>query len=99
MTFLVFSVLPAPDSPLYKGKGGSDQPTASQLRRRRKSIDVRDEHALALAPFAHTDPGPLGDGEDMGCVVLPLAIAILLDVGVRVDRQCAVRIDGDEEET
>lgn len=76
MTFLVLSVLPAPDSPLRTWVTG--RPIG-------RGNDVRDEDTLVLSLFSHIDPCTLGDGEDMGRILIATLASILVNDGIRVE--------------
>lgn len=71
MTFFVFSVFPAPDSPL------------SVLNVKRMfytdTVDVRDQDALVFAVLAHTYPSSLCDGKDMRSIFLSPFVSILFN--------------------
>lgn len=82
MTFLVFSVLPAPDSPL-------------DISLEILSYS-RNEDTLVLPFFSDLLPRTLCDCEDVRRVLLsPLRPVLCNDLG-RVDRQWSIRVEGDE---
>lgn len=57
-----------------------------------------DEDRLVLALVAHVDPCALGDGEDVGRVLVATFAAVGLDDGVCVELEGLVWVYGDEEE-
>lgn len=74
MTFFVFSVLPAPDSPLE---------TMSTLEDHKDEY-ARNENALVFPLLAHAHPSSFSHSEDVrGVLVAPLQ-TILLNNRVRV---------------
>jgi hypothetical protein len=88
MTFFVFSVLPAPDSPLQQVSRSSCHPCANS----------RHEDALVGALFDQIPERMVGHGEDVWLGLLSAAPPVHVDVFSRVDRQRAVRVDGDQKQ-
>lgn len=70
MTFLVLSVLPAPDSPLHSNLSSSTFMDCKSC--------LRDEDTLILPFLAHIDPCSLGNGEDMGRILVSPFASILM---------------------
>lgn len=89
MTFFVFSVLPAPDSPLLQ---------FSEIHRW-SQLHSRYENALIGAFIDQTSKCLVCHGEDVGFGLLPTPSAVHVDVFSRVYRQRAVRIDCDQEQS
>ena len=85
MTFLVLSVLPAPDSPL---KGGQER-TMGVWRR-----SIRDQDTLILALFTHVNPGTLSHGEYVWRVFITALSPILMNDSVGVKRKSLIWVDG-----
>ena len=79
MTFFVFSVLPAPDSPLCC--------SVSTGNVGRLQADVRDQDALVFALFVHADPGTLSYCEDMRSILVPALVSVLFNDRVGVEGQ------------
>lgn len=77
MTFLVLSVLPAPDSPLL-----------ADLNERCEEVhgDLRDQDTLVLPLLAHVHPRAFGDCEYVGWVLITTLVSVLVYNGVRVER-------------
>jgi len=88
MTFLVFSVFPAPDSPLLL--------LATTVRGDR--CDLRYEDALVGAFIDEIPEGLVGHGEYVGLRLFSTPPSVHVDVVSRVYRQRAVRVDGDQKE-
>jgi pyoverdine/dityrosine biosynthesis protein Dit1 len=87
MTFFVFSVFPAPDSPLCRSVN-TDKVVGQRP-------DVRDQDALVLTFFVHADPGALSYCEDMRSIFVPPLVPVLLNDGISVEGQLGVGIDCD----
>ena len=88
MTFLVFSVLPAPDSPLITWLATFDWSGIACLRY---------EDALVFSLFDEVVESLVSHGKYMRSSIFATLSLVHLDVFIRVDRDGAVRIDRDEE--
>ena len=82
--FLVFSVLPAPDSPL-------------SIERRKEERRGRDEHGLVLAVSDEVTVGLISDGEDVGSELLTALTSVELDHLISVDGEALVRVKSNAE--
>lgn len=87
MTFFVFSVFPAPDSPLCRN--------VSTGRMVRAVTNVRDQDALVFALFVHADPSTFGYCEDVRGILVPALVSVLFDNRISVERQLSIRVDCD----
>lgn len=88
MTFLVFSVLPAPDSPL-------------QMIRwcwLKKCVNLRYENTLVCAFLNQISKGMVGHCEDMRLGLFPTPSTVHVYVFSRVNGQWAVWVDCDQEQ-
>lgn len=90
MTFLVFSVLPAPDSPLFSYQLGP---------KFEESCDLRHEDTLVLALLNHVSKRLVRHGEDVRSRLLPASSLVHLHILATVNRQWAVRINCYQEQT
>jgi hypothetical protein len=88
MTFLVFSVFPAPDSPLRVVSEDSV----------RLEADLRNQDALVLAFVDEVAESLVGHCEDMRLRLLATSAPVHVDVLTRVYGQGAVWVDGDQKE-
>lgn len=89
MTFLVFSVLPAPDSPLIEA-------LAKTWNWRERHL--RDQNALII-PFSDQIPeGTIGHGVYVRLCVFPAAPLVHLHIFASVDWQGTVRVDSDQKQ-
>ena len=79
MTFFVFSVFPAPDSPLCR--------SVSMGKVGRCQADIRDQDALIFALFIHADPGTFGYCEDVRSILVSALISVLFNDCVGVEGQ------------
>jgi hypothetical protein len=89
MTFFVFSVLPAPDSPLQKISSSLCDTSANS----------RHENALVGALLDEVPERVVCHGEDVRLGLLSAPAAVHVDVFPRVDGQRAVRVHGDQEQS
>lgn len=88
MTFFVFSVLPAPDSPLVQGQ---------RRHSSQSSFDIRDQDALALTLLANLLPCAFCNGKDVWSVLFSPLCAVLRDDLGGVDGERTVWVERDEE--
>ena len=91
MTFLVFSVLPAPDSPLF--------PCQLGLKLDESSGDLRHENTLVLAFLNHVSKRLVRHGEYMRSRFLLASSLVHLHIFAAVNRQWAVRINCYQEQS
>lgn len=91
MTFLVFSVLPAPDSPLFPFQLG--------LKLDKSTGDLRHKNTLVLAFLNHVSKRLICHGKDMWSRFLPASSLIHLHIFGAVNWQWAVRINCYQEQT
>jgi hypothetical protein len=89
MTFLVFSVLPAPDSPLL----------LSVMRYGHCGSNLRHENTLVLAFVDQIPESLVGHCEDVRFRLLPTPAPVHVDVLARVYGERAVWIYCDQKET
>ena len=75
MTFLVLSVFPAPDSPLY----------FCQYEGEIEVENIRDKNALILAFLAHINPSTLCNCEHVWRVFIASLATILLNNRIRIE--------------
>jgi hypothetical protein len=85
MTFFVFSVLPAPDSPL-------ERVSCEQVQ---DASHSRYEDTLVSALIDEIPKGLVSHGEDVGFCFLTPPPTVHVNVFPRVDGKGAVGIDGD----
>jgi hypothetical protein len=88
MTFFVFSVLPAPDSPLRRVSGGQRGAVAN----------LRYEDTLVGAFVDEVPEGLVSHGEDVGFCLFTPTPTVHVDVLPRVDGKWAVGVDCDQEQ-
>lgn len=89
MTFLVFSVLPAPDSPLIEALAKIGNWCEGHLR---------DENALIVPLPDQIPEGTIGHGVYVRLCVFPAAPLVHLHKFASVNRQRTVRVDGDQKQ-
>jgi hypothetical protein len=77
MTFFVFSVFPAPDSPLCRG--------VNMGKAGRWQADVRDQDALVFALFIHADPGTFGYCENVRSILVSALVSVLFNDGIGIE--------------
>lgn len=77
ITFLVLSVLPAPDSPLF----------TVNIRMKGTVEDLRDEDTLVLPFLTHVNPCAFCDREYVRRVLILAFATVLLDYGFRIERK------------
>ena len=88
MTFFVFSVLPAPDSPLERVSCEQVQP----------ALHLRYENTLVGALIDQIPEGLVSHGEDVGFCLFTATPAVHVDILPCVDGKRAVGVDGDQEQ-
>ena len=91
MTFFVFSVFPAPDSPLHL--------CYLFYLCREQSQRVRDKDGLVLMALAHVSQSSIGNGVYVRRTCLPRLSPEPLDDGWRVDGKRFVWVHGYQKET
>jgi len=90
MTFFVFSVLPAPDSPLYDRSVGILQA---------KKLHPRDQYTLILSLINQATKGTIRHGEDMWFCFISASTSVHCHVFIGVYWQWAVRVNGNKEQS
>ena len=86
MTFLVFSVLPAPDSPLIEALAKSGH---------RCERHLRDKNTLIFPLPDQIPEGTIGNGVYVRLCVFPAASLVHFHELASVNRQRTVGVDGD----
>lgn len=92
MTFLVFSVFPAPDSPL-------DAARSARLLARSGDHNLRDQDTLTFSLFTHLHPSPFRRCKDMRRSFIPPFLTVCCHNLRSVQSQVLVWVDGDQEKS
>lgn len=91
MTFFVFSVLPAPDSPLFPCQLGFELGGSAR--------NLRHENTLVLTLLDQISKCLVCHGKDVGSRFVPASSLVHLHILATVNRQWAVRINCYQEQT